>query len=291
MTIREVAPGRPLPPSMVERITLIMDAFERRSTLLTLEEVTVRTRLPRSTAHRILDQLVQLDWLEHTAFGYCLGLRALGLGGRDGEQGEIRSAAAPVVQELFLRTGLVVHLAVLDDADVYYLDKIGGPFATTLPSRVGGRVSAHTTAIGKALLAWLTPEEVDELLRGRLVRRTERSIGDLAVLHQELARIRTRSGLAFEREEAVPGVACVATAVRGQRGAVAALSLCGEAQTTQLERVAPLVLDAAREIARELFPELAKPRRVRAIVAEPAPSWSPEAMDRFLATASVGAWT
>ena len=291
MAVREVPPARPLPPSMVERVTLIMDAFERRNTLLTLEEVTARTRLPRSTAHRILDQLVQLDWLEHTAFGYCLGPRALGLGGRDGEHGEIRSAAAPAVQELFLRTGLVVHLAVLDKADVYYLDRVGGLFATTLPSRVGGRVSAHTTAIGKALLAWQPPEQVDEMLHGRLVRRTERSIGDLAVLHQELARIRTRNGLAFERGEAAPGVACAAAAVRGQRGAVAALSLCGEAQSLQLERIAPLVLDAAREVSRQLFPELAKPRRVRASVGEPVPSWSPEAMERSLATAAGGAWT
>jgi DNA-binding IclR family transcriptional regulator len=282
------AATRQLPPSMVERVTLIMDAFERRTTTLTLEQVTARTRLPRSTAHRILDQLVQVAWLEHTSYGYALGPRALGFGGQDGSHGEIRAAAAPVLQELFLRTGLVVHLAVLEDAQIHYLDKLGGPLAAMLPSRVGGRAPAHTTAIGKAMLAWVDPERVDQLSGGRLVRRTERSIGDLAVLHQELGRIRTRNGLAYESGESVRGIACVAAAIRGQRGAVAAISLCGEARNTQLERVAPLVLDGAREVSRELFPELAKPRRVPVRSGER--TWSPEAMDRFLASAVGGSW-
>lgn len=282
------AAARQLPPSMVERVTLIMDAFERRTTTLTLEQVTARTMLPRSTAHRILDQLVQVAWLEHTSYGYALGPRALGFGGQDGSHGEIRAAAAPVLQELFLRTGLVVHLAVLEDAQIHYLDKLGGPLAAMLPSRVGGRAPAHTTAIGKAMLAWVDPERVDQLSGGRLVRRTERSIGDLAVLHQELGRIRTRNGLAYESGESVRGIACVAAAIRGQRGAVAAISLCGEARNTQLERVAPLVLDGAREVSRALFPELAKPRRVPARNTER--TWSPEAMDRFLASAVGGSW-
>lgn len=84
-----------LPPSMIGRMTLIIDAFENRSSRLTLEEVAYRTRLPRSTAHRILDQLVGCQWLEHTSYGYRLGPRALGLGGQDGSRGEIREAAAP----------------------------------------------------------------------------------------------------------------------------------------------------------------------------------------------------
>jgi DNA-binding IclR family transcriptional regulator len=249
---------------MVERITLIMDAFDGRAAMLTLEQVTLRTGLPRSTAHRILDQLVQEAWVRHTHAGYCLGSRALTFGGQDGTHGEIRAAAASAIQELQLRTGLVVHLGVLEDSDVLYLDKLGGRFAATLPSRVGGRVPAHMTAVGKAMLAWLPPERVDELFAGRLLRRTERSIHELSVLHQECARIRTRNGLAFDNGEAVSGVVCVAAAIRGQRGVAAALSLCGNAQATPMERVAPLVLDAARDVSRRLYPELARPQRVRA---------------------------
>lgn len=90
------APRRDVPPSMVERMTLILDAFEGRSSRLTLEEVACRTRLPRSTVHRILDQLVKLNWVDHASFGYCLGRRALGLGGGDGGHGEVRASAAQI---------------------------------------------------------------------------------------------------------------------------------------------------------------------------------------------------
>lgn len=128
----QIAGGQPkkdLPPSMVERMTLILDAFDGRAARLTLEEVACRTQLPRSTVHRILDQLVKLDWVDHASFGYCLGRRALGLGGGDGGHSQIREAAAPLLHELHLQTGMVVHLSVLDGRESVYLDKVGGRFA------------------------------------------------------------------------------------------------------------------------------------------------------------------
>ncbi|GAA0382473.1 IclR family transcriptional regulator [Microbispora corallina] len=278
-----------LPPSMVERMTLIMDAFPGRSTRLTLEDVARRTHLPRSTAHRILDQLVRLRWLEHTSFGYSLGQRALGLGGRDGGYGEIREAAAPLLHGLQMRTGMVVHLAVLDTADVFYLDKVGGRFALSVPSRVGGRAPAHCTALGKSMLAWLAPERVDALVGGSLSRLTDRTIGELGVLHQELDRIRRRHGVAYERGECFPGIACVAAAVRGREGPVASISLVGDARTP-LERVAPLVADAARQVALDLFPDAEGARRARFVRPVLDGAWSAETMNRLLAAGQNGDW-
>ncbi|WP_433608064.1 IclR family transcriptional regulator [Prescottella agglutinans] len=283
------APRRELPPSMVERMTLILDAFDGRASRLTLEEVACRTQLPRSTVHRILDQLVRLNWVEHASFGYCLGRRALGLGGGDGGHSEIRAAAAPLLHELHMQTGMVVHLAVLDGSESIYLDKVGGRFASTLPSRVGGRGPAYSTAGGKSMLAWLDPERVDSLYEERLSRCTDRTITDISTLHQELNRIRQRRGLAFERGESVRGVACVGVAVRGHDGPVAGISLCGDARTAQLERVAPLVVDAAREVSRTLYPELGAPRRARRAPTTPVDTWSADAMDRLLSIQS-GQW-
>ncbi|MFI6712276.1 IclR family transcriptional regulator [Nonomuraea sp. NPDC050478] len=257
--------GAEPPPSMVERMTLIMDAFAGRAALLTLEDVARRTRLPRSTAHRILDQLVRLDWLEHTSSGYRLGRRALGLGG-DGGHGRIREAAAPLLHELQLSTGLVVHLAVLDGADVRFLDKAGGPFARSVPSRVGGRAPAHATALGRAILAWLEPERVEAL------------IGDPGSLHQELHRVRQRRGLAFERGDCFPGIASVAAAIRGPEGPVAGISLAGDSRAP-LERVAPLVRDAARQASRALFPE---PEPLRHAARVPHRGRLPGPIDRLL---------
>lgn len=252
--VADVAPvvDRPeVPVSMVERMTLILDAFDGPGSHLILEEVARRTHLPRSTAHRILDQLVQLGWLRHGSAGYALGPRVLALGAGDRVAEDLRYAAAPVVQDLALRTGLVVHLAVLEGGSIRYLDKVGGRRAVDIPSRVGAAMPAHATALGKAMLAWLEPEDVDLRVAGVLAPRTTRTVRDLNDLHFELHRIRARGGLALEREECFRGVACAAIAVRTDDGPVAALSLVGTADTP-LERAAPLLVRAARAVEDEL---------------------------------------
>lgn len=288
MAAQQMAPvdesPRQLPPSMVERMSLILDAFATPMTRLTLEQVARTTHLPRSTTHRILDQLVKLDWLTHTAFGYSLGRRVLFLGGGDKVVNELRAATAPYLHDLQLRTGMVAHLATLDEAEVCYLDKIGGRFAAAVPSRVGGRAPAYCTALGKSLLAWLEPEEVDRLLSGGLNRFTGRTIGDLGTLHQELHRIRMRNGLAFESGESFPAISCVAAAVRGPEGPLGAISLVGDL-TAPLERIAPLVLNATRGVSEELFPGLATQGLVaRTRAAEHATDlWSARTMDELTA--------
>lgn len=255
----EAPERRELPPSMVERMTLILDAFPGRSARLTLEDVARMTHLPRSTAHRILDQLVKLSWLEHSSFGYSLGRRALHLGGVADDNSELRAAASQHLHSLMLRTGLTVHLAVLEDGRVHYLDKIGARFATSVPSRVGGYAPAHCTALGRAMLAWLPAEEVDDRVGDGIRARTGRTIADLQALHQELNRVRSRRGLAVERGECFDDIACVAAAIHAPEGPIGAISLVGDSRTP-LERVAPLVLDAARQVSLELYPDLGNGR-------------------------------
>ncbi|MGV3562209.1 MAG: IclR family transcriptional regulator [Nocardioides sp.] len=260
MTVIEMEPRaeRAVPTSMVERMTLILDLFVTREQVRTLEQVSRHTGLPRSSAHRILEQLVRLQWLHHGPRGYALGARSLGLGGGEGEHGRLRAVAAPYLQDLLLRTGAVVHLAVLDGSDVRYLDKLGGRTAVEVPSRVGGLAPAELTGLGRAMLAWLGPEEVDARLG---VAPTE--------LHQELGRVRARGGLAVEHGSCVPGLSCAAAALRGPHGPVAAISVTA-AQTSGPDRAAPLVLDAARRISEELFGSRAGRREPVRVVSRPA---------------------
>ncbi len=246
------------PPSMVERVTLILDAFEQRPTArLNLDDVVARTGLPRSTTHRILGQLVGLQWLQYSGARYGLGPRALGLGGRDGLHGEIRKAAAEHLHQLHLRTGLVVHLAALEGTDEVYLDKIGGPFAATLPSKIGGRHRAYLTTGGRAMLAWLPPEEVDARYERLLGRDAGDGRWDLAGLHAELARIRRAHGISIDRGDQtrrLVGVELpsVAAAIHNADGPVAAICIAGAANSVPIERVVPLVADAAARTSRAL---------------------------------------
>lgn len=246
------------PPSMVERVTSILDAFERRPTVrLNLDQIVARTGLPRSTTHRILRQLAGLQWLEYREAQYSLGSRALGLGGQDGLHGEIRKAASEHLHQLHLRTGLVVHLAALEGTDEVYLDKIGGHLAATLPSKVGTRQRAYLTTGGRAMLAWLPPEEVDARFERQLTRSGGGVRWDLTALHIELAHIRRAHGISIDRgaqTRRLVGVELpsVAAAIRGADGPVAAICLAGAANSVPIERVVPLVADAAARTSRAL---------------------------------------
>lgn len=233
-------------------MTHIMDTFELPLAALSLEEVTLRSGLPRSTTHRILEQLVQFEWVSHIDNLYSLGQRSLRLGAREIVYTQLRSASHARLHELACRTGLVVHLAALDGQEIYYVDKFGGPGAHNVPSEVGGRAPAHCTALGKGILANLPPEIVHELYTGPVSPgRTTRSIADLGALHRELAKVRARHGLAFERGECFANISCVGTAVSTPRGPVAAISVVAEFGAP-VERLAPLVLEYAQAISNDL---------------------------------------
>jgi DNA-binding IclR family transcriptional regulator len=218
---------RETPSAVIDRISLVLDAFDGPGRL-TLAQIVRRTGLPRSSAHRMLERLVQLRWRRRSGRDYELGMRLVELGSLAVHQDRLVRAAAPLLGELHRATGLVVHLAILDGPDVVYLDKIGAPMSAGragLPTRVGGRQPAHCTAVGKAILAYCDQDaEVD--LR---VRKTKYSISSSSQLAVELAKVRAH-GVAFEREESLLGFGCVAAPI-GNPGeameAVAAVSVCG----------------------------------------------------------------
>ncbi|WP_433634921.1 IclR family transcriptional regulator [Nocardia sp. CA-120079] len=249
------------PPALLERVTLIMDQFERPDTVRTLEQVASETGLPRSTSYRILEHLTRLHWLFRTPAGYRLGQRSLALGGHELGYGSLRSAAAPILHELAVHTKLVGHLAILDGTEIHYLDKVAGPHATGVTSRVGGRAPAHCTALGKAMLACMAPERIDVAYGSGVKQYTSQSVGTLDQLHRELGRSRNGSP-AYEFGEYIATVGCVAVALRNPDGPIGAISVAANTQTA-LNRVAPLVRRAARAISDELLRAATQPMRHR----------------------------
>lgn len=271
------------PVSMIERMTLVLEAFDGANARLTLQDIVERSGLPRSTVHRILDSLVRLRWLDHRSGDYGLGMRALELGGLAVAHNSLRESTAPLLHDLHVRTGVAVHLHVLDRLDVVCIDKLSGRSGVGLPTRVGGRLPAHATASGKAILAWTDPRQVDAMMRGKLVSRTPRTLPTMEALEQELAAVRARGGLAYDREECAPGVACVAAPLRGSARAVAAVSLSGEARRMDLNRLSTFVAQTARQASAALFPQDAATRRRRTRGDLPAPAqWPPGALDRLM---------
>ncbi len=206
------------PSAVIDRVALVLDAFDGPGRL-TLAQIVRRTGLPRSSAHRMLERLVQLRWLRRSGRDYELGMRLVELGSLAVHQDRLVRAAGPLLGELHRATGLVVHLAVLDGPDVVYLDKIGDQ---PIPTRVGARRPAHCTAVGKAILAY-GDERAGIDPRARL---TKYSISSASQLAAELAKVRAH-GVAFDREEALLGFGCVAAPIGNPGEAVAAVSVCG----------------------------------------------------------------
>ena len=228
------------PSAVIDRVSLVLDAFDGPGRL-TLAQIVRRTGLPRSSAHRMLERLVKLRWLRRIGRDYELGMRLVELGSLAVYQDRLVRAATPMLHELHRATGLVAHLAVLDGADVVYLDKVGDRMTAAIPTRVGGRQPAHCTGVGKAILAF-TDELVDVDLS---IRKTKYSISTRQQLTAELAKVRAH-GVAFEREESLPGFGCVAAPIGGPGEAVAAVSVCGPMNRMMFDQrlVAPVRMTA-----------------------------------------------
>ncbi len=219
MTLTAEKPGE-TPSAVIDRISLVLDSFDGPGRL-TLAQIVRRTGLPRSSAHRMLERLVALRWLRRDGRDYELGMRLVELGSLALHQDRIHRAAIPLLRDLHRATGLVVQLAVLDGSDVVYLEKIGEQMGAAIPTRVGGRQPAHCTAIGKAILADKDVTGID-----LSDRKTRFSIATAPQLAAEMAKVRAH-GVAFEREESLPGFGCVAAPIGPDGHAVAAVSVCG----------------------------------------------------------------
>ncbi len=238
--------------SVAERISLLIDAFDASSPTLTLSQLTERCRLPKSTVHRMADQLVDLRWLERAPTGYRLGIRFFEIGGLVATRNHLRERALPWLTDLQASTGSAVHLGLLEGNDVVILEKVWGHGSPSLPTRVGGRLPAYCTALGKALLAFAGPSRIEEAIAHGLVARTGHTIVVADVLRVELARIRD-TGWALENEENVPGLACVAAPIRGAGRAIAAVSVSGPVERIDVSRVVPVVRRASADIWGQLF--------------------------------------
>lgn len=269
---------------MVARVALIVNLFDDPGKRLRLDQVVARTGLPRSSVHRILKQLDSAGLLQHRPDGYCIAASPLPVA-RMVDHAELRGAASRTLARLHADTGLVAQLGVLLGGDVVHLDQVGGDGGALVPTRVAGRTPAHASALGKAMLAQLPAEEVDAVVGKPLRKRTKATISDLGTLHQELARIRSRHGLAFDAEELAVGLCSVAAPIRTGDGEIAGLSLTGAVVMHRLQRTAPFVLRAAARISQQLG------RSGSGATAPPATVADADSMlSRVLRTISSDAW-
>ena len=189
-----------------------------------LSEASEHLGVAHSTAHRLLAMLAYHGFVrqEQDSRTYVTGPALMEIGLAAVSQLDIRRHARPALERLAGSLGETVHLAVLEGANVRYLDAVESSRALRVAARTGEASAANCTASGKALLAALPEAEVSAMFADTaLPRLTPRSITSRSALLAELRQVR-KDGCAVNREESEEGVASVAVAVRGPRQAKAA---------------------------------------------------------------------
>jgi len=232
--------------TVLGRIAAIMDAFDCGEQVLTLNDLSQSAKLPKSTVHRLVEQLRALGWLERDhSNGYRVGMRLFELGGLALQRNQLRDTAMPHLYALAAKTGLAVQLGVLDRGEVVYLERVvvGG---YRLPTRLGGRMPAYCTGLGKAMLAF-DDAAADAVMASDLPRRTPNTITEPETLRANLDQIRA-SGVAFDLKEAYEGLACVAAPIRNSGRAIAAISVTGPVKSVEWDAHSRAVKRAAIDI-------------------------------------------
>lgn len=208
--------------SILGKAFAILETFNRDRGLMNLSQISRRSGLPKSTAHRVVKMLVELDALARHGEDYRLGPRMFSFGSRSAEIA-LRDHSMPHLVAVATQCRQLVQLGVLRDADVLYLAKVGGQGALN-PVPVGDRLDAHVTALGKAILAFSEPEAVRTVTSGPLTRHTRATITDPDQLIRTLAKVRGEK-VATDDEECINGLRCIAVPIFSGPQAVAAVSV------------------------------------------------------------------
>ena len=246
----------------LERAGLILHVLSQHSQGLSLGEVSQKANLTKGTTHRLLSSLAYLDLIRQDPLNkhYLLGFKLVELGNRLLNQIDFRIEARPFLVELAERTNETAHMVILDHFEVLYIDKVEAVRNTTglrMASMLGSRIPAHCSAVGKALLASLSDEKLEELAgENGLPKRTENTITDLEKLKEHLKVVRRR-GYALDNEENEIGIRCIGAPIRDQRGEViAAISLSVPASRMKSRDVQTILKDRVIETAWKISSKL-----------------------------------
>lgn len=243
----------PVQSSVSKALQVLAVLVDNPTGEVSLSDLSAQVGLPRSTVHRLLNELCQHGLAGRVGIKYCPGFKLVELrtSSQMTEHRALLTVATPVLEWLFAQSGATVQLGVLRGFDVVCLEKFSGSGGSRVPSRVGARLPASCSAMGKALLA---SNGFADLLENRGTRKplpslTPLSIRDPRLLAQQLRAMST-SGVIVDNGESYVGVRSIAAAVIPRnRVPAASISISVFGSGASMERFTPLLLQAARRIA------------------------------------------
>ncbi len=219
----------------------------------TIDDLALAAGLTRSNTHRTLQTLVEAGYVEKNSdsAGYKPTLKVFELAAQRLARVDVRNIAIPYMRRVAQHTLETVHLSVLDQLDVIYIDKIDSPNPVRAYSIIGGRAPAYAVATGKAMLAFQDDEYLNRHAAD-LICHTEHTLTTLDALKEELANI-ARAGFAINRGEWRSNVGGIAAPIfDGHNKVIGALGISGPLDRLtigNMKRWSPVVLAAARDIS------------------------------------------
>jgi DNA-binding IclR family transcriptional regulator len=248
----------PYKVQVLDRALAALAILAKSSSDCSLAELCPALKLHKSTVHRLMMVLEQHRLVVKNADTgrYRLGLRLYELGSKAIDGLDLRGRARPYLDRLQVEFGETVFFCILDEGQVFYVEKVESQRSVRTHCTVGSRAPAYCTAVGKAMLAELPDAEVSEIVRRwGLKEVTANTITTASALKTELKAVRAR-GFAIDDEEKEEGLRCVGAAVRSHSGKLAAaMSISGPAFRITKERVPEIgraVMRAANELSVEL---------------------------------------
>lgn len=251
------SPKRTYDITALQRGLSLLRLFGESPRGLTAKQVAALSRLPVSTVHRFLANLVTTNFLSCDGDGhYHLGIACFAIGHQAVGQLDIRRLSLPYLRELNHQTRETIHLTMRHGLSAVYVEKLDSPEPLRIHSRIGAGVPLYCTAVGKVMLAYMPEEERDRVLPELQMKRlTPNTVGNLQELQTELFRVR-KNGYACDLEEHEMHIRCMAAPIWDHAGTVqSSVSITAPVvrmPVTRLRQLAPLIQSAGLQISREL---------------------------------------
>jgi DNA-binding IclR family transcriptional regulator len=245
------------PSVAVERALAMLEAVAHQPEGLSNADISRQLKIPKSSASYILRTLEQRGYVNRDPSGkYHVGLKILSLS-RGALSGiDVREVALPIMRRLVEKTNLTCHLAILDGSEAVYIEKVEPNGFIRMDTWVGRRMRVHATSVGKALVAHIPQDRLEQIIsEAGMERRTPKTITTLPKLLKELEKVRTQ-GYAVDDEENNLEARCVGAPVFNQYGAIeASLGLSGtvhQVNPQSMHRIVESLKDAARHLSMQL---------------------------------------
>jgi len=248
-----------MPVKSVEKALQMLETVAKEPDGITVREISERLAFPYATTHRLLQTLRRMGYVEFVRSRkvYRIGSQLINLYRPAPHLVDLGRIAYPFLSRLSTDVKETVHLATRSGDEVVYLDTVLPQSSYVMYTPVGARAPLHSTALGKAMLAFSPDRELHELFgRYKLEKLTPNTLCTIGGIWKEIEHIR-RQGYAMDREESTIGVRCVASVVVNHMGyPVAAISVSTSAHRLAtdeaVETLSTMVCAACRSVSRAI---------------------------------------